>query len=172
MDPENLPYIAKVIKIPDFRLPGEDDREKQYEEITELVNSTPIPPSPEEMQQYQQAVQSGQQAQPPQEQSSVPIDVDVDNHQIEAGICKSWLISSAGRLTKKENPDGYKNVLLHMKAHLVQVQQAVQAQMLHSDQLALATGKPAKSTLGEPSPKTHSKEGPKKPTGVTDANTP
>jgi hypothetical protein len=37
MDPDNLPYIAKVIKIPQFKLPGLDDRQKQYEEIVELV---------------------------------------------------------------------------------------------------------------------------------------
>jgi hypothetical protein len=176
MDPENIPYIAKVIKIPQFSLPGEDDREKQYEEIVELVNSVPIPPSQQSIMQYQQALSSGRQVPPPQEQSSVPIDVDVDNHQIEAGICKSWLISSAGRLAKQENPDGYKNVLLHMKAHLQQVQQGIQAQMLHSDQLALALGKNGKSTLGSPSDrvKSHSSSKgnnqPKKPNGVNDGS--
>ena len=59
----------------------------------------------------------------PNEQSSIEIDPDVDNHEIEASICRSWLISSAGRLAKVENPEGYKNVLLHMKAHMMIVQQ-------------------------------------------------
>src|ERR1035437_3235195 len=57
LDPENLPYIAKVIKIPEFHLPGEEDREKQYEEIDELVNAAPIPPDPQSMQIFQQAQQ-------------------------------------------------------------------------------------------------------------------
>ncbi len=146
MDPENLPYIAKVVKIPEFHLPGEEDREKQYEEIDELVNSTPIPPDPQSVQLYQQAVAAQKQTpnhntpppQAPQEQPSVEIDPDIDNHQVEASICKSWLISSAGRLAKKENLNGYKNVLLHMKAHLVVVNQQLQAQQLHDDQLKLA----------------------------------
>lgn len=155
MDPDNIPYIAKVIKIPEFKLPGNDDREKQYEEIVELVNGAPIPPSPESMQLYQQAASTGHpDAQMPQEQPSVPIDVDVDNHQIEASICKSWLISSAGRLAKQENPNGYRNVLLHMKAHMQEIQKAIQAQMLKSDMLALATNpkKMAGRTSGEANP--------------------
>jgi len=126
LDPENLPYIAKVIKIPNFKLPGADDRQKQYEEITELVNSVPIvqPPTPEEM---MIAEQTGQEL-VPNEQPSIPIDSDVDNHEVEAGICRSWLVSSAGRLAKVENRDGYKNVLLHMKAHIMIVQQQMLAQ--------------------------------------------
>jgi hypothetical protein len=144
MDPENLPYISKVIKIPEFRLPGEDDRQKQYEEISELINSTPIPPDENSIILYQQAIQAQQQnpnhntppPQQPEEQSSVPIDPDVDNHQIEASICRSWLISSAGRLAKVENSNGYKNVLLHMKAHMAIVQQQMLAQLQQQTQSA------------------------------------
>lgn len=154
MDPENLPHISKIIKIPQFHLPGEEDREKQHEEIDELINSTPIPVDPQSMQLYEQAKATGLPgAQEPQEQPSVEIDVDVDNHQIEASICKSWLISGAGRLAKRENPDGYRNVLLHMKAHMAIVNQQMQAQQLHVDQIALAGGKPGQKTLGEPSVK-------------------
>ena len=144
MDPENIPFIAKVIKIPQFKLPGEDDRQKQYEEINELINAAPIPPDPQSVQLYQQAVASQQPGMPPpqepQEQPSVAIDEDIDNHQIEAAICKTWLISSAGRLAKLENPNGYKNILLHMKAHLAIVNQQMAAQQMHDDQIALATG--------------------------------
>jgi len=140
MDPDNIPYIAKVVKIPQFKLPGEADRQKQYEEIVELVSGAPIPPDPQELQQALALAKQGQIVQPPTEKSSVEIDVDIDNHQIEASICKSWLISAAGRLAKQENPNGYKNVLLHMKAHMAIVQQQAQAAQLHEDQIALATG--------------------------------
>jgi hypothetical protein len=107
------------------------------------------------MQQFQQQAQIAQQqgqppqGQPPQEQPSVQIDQDVDNHQVEAAICKTWLISSAGRLAKRENPNGYKNVLLHMKAHLQIIQQQMQAQQLHQDQMQLATG--AETKIKQPS---------------------
>lgn len=154
LDPDNIPYIAKVVRIPEFKLPGADDRQKQYEEIVELVNAAPIPPSPEEMQQYQiaqqESNQTGQVPPPPQEKPSVEIDVDVDNHVIEASICKSWLISAAGRLAKQENPNGYKNVLLHMKAHMAIVNQQMQAQQLHDDQLALAGVKDKQKTSDVP----------------------
>jgi hypothetical protein len=127
MDPENIPWMAKLIKIPQFRLPGEDDRQKQYEEINELINAVPIvqPPTPEE---EMMAMQSGQPLQP-NEQPSVQIDPDVDNHQVEASICRSWLVGPAGRQAKVDNPDGYKNVLLHMKQHMIIVQQQMMAQM-------------------------------------------
>jgi hypothetical protein len=124
MDPDNIEYVKKIVKIPDFKLPGEDDRLKQYYEITELVNSTPLPPDPQTVAAYQQLAQHSQAnnipmtSPPPQDQSSIPIDMDVDNHVIEAAICRSWLIGEAGQLAKAENPNGYKNILLHMKAHM------------------------------------------------------
>ncbi len=129
LDPENLPFIAKAVKLPQFRLPGEDDRQKQYEEINELINSTPVP-QPIDQNQIVEAQQTGIPPQPV-ELPSVMIDPDVDNHDIEAAICRSWLISSAGRLCKVENPNGYKNVLLHMKAHKAEAanQQMLQMQM-------------------------------------------
>lgn len=127
--PENLPFIRKVVKMPEFKLPGEDDRQKQLEEIIELMNGEPIVIPPDPMQQVM-AAQQGMPAQPAEE-PSVPIDPIVDNHEIEAQICRSWLVSEAGRLAKLEKPEGYKNVLLHMKAHMMIVaqQQAQQAQM-------------------------------------------
>lgn len=173
MDPENLPYIAKVIKIPQFHLPGEEDRIKQYEEIDELVNSVPIPVDPKSMELYEQAKATGHpEAVKPEEQPSVEIDIDVDNHQIEASICKSWLISSAGRLAKKENPNGYKNVLLHMKAHMAVVIQQMQAQQVHDDQLALASGKTGKSTSDSGNANLAKPKESEKVTGERNAKTP
>jgi len=119
MSPENIPFVKKVIKIPEFTLPGEDDRQKQYEEIVELVNSAPVAQPIDEM-QIAEAMQTGIEPEPI-ELPSVMIDPDVDNHMIEADICRSWLVGDAGRLAKVENPNGYKNVLLHMKAHKVEI---------------------------------------------------
>jgi len=98
--PENINMLAEAIGLDDFIFPGSDDRQKQYEEIHILVNSEPIPDG-----------MGG-------ETSSVQVEQLVDNHQIEADICRRWLVSEAGRLAKTENPDGYKNVLLHMKQHM------------------------------------------------------
>lgn len=100
--PENVNILAEAIGLDDFIIPGEDDRQKQYEEISILIQSAPIPDP------------SGQGNEMP----SVQVEPLVDNHQVEADICRRWLVSDAGRLSKNENPDAYRNVLLHMKMHM------------------------------------------------------
>jgi len=114
--PENLPYIKRAIGLTDYTVPGEDDRMKQFEEIKLLVDSEPIVMPPDPMME-QQAMQMGMPPPPPQELPSIQPDPDVDDHILEADICRRWLVGDAGRLCKTENPNGYKNVLLHMKAH-------------------------------------------------------
>jgi hypothetical protein len=104
--PENLPLLARAIGLTDFILPGEDDRQKQYEEIQILVNSEPFP-NPK----------FGTEGEK-EEKPSVEVEPYVDNHAVEADICRQWLISDAGRLAKIENEPGYKNVLLHMQQHI------------------------------------------------------
>jgi hypothetical protein len=116
MSPENIPYIKKAIGLSEYIIPGEDDRQKQYEEIQLLVNSEPIVVPPDPM-MAQQAMMMGMPPPPPVELPSIEPDFDVDNHPLEADICRRWLVSDAGRMTKLENPNGYKNVLLHMKMH-------------------------------------------------------
>lgn len=105
--PENIPLLAQAIGLDDFEIPGGDDREKQYEEIQLLVQSAPIP-QPDGT-----------------EGPSINIEPDVDNNGIEADICRRWLVSPAGRLCKTENPDGYRNVLLHLKQHVAALQPPV-----------------------------------------------
>jgi hypothetical protein len=113
--PENLELIYETIGIPDFYVPGEDDRTKQWDEIKQLLASEPIPvpPSPEEM---MQAEITGE---PPQEheEPSVEIDPIMDNHQIEFDICRKFAVSEAGQVAKIDNPNGYKNFLLHALQH-------------------------------------------------------
>jgi len=130
--PENLPYIKKAIGLTDYIIPGEDDRQKQYEEIHLLVNSEPIvmPPDPMMM---EQAMMAGMPPPPPMELPSIEADFDVDNHALEGDICRRWLVSDAGRLCKLENPMGYKNVLLHMKMHKdMDMQKQMQEMMMQA----------------------------------------
>lgn len=170
MDPVNIPFIRKVIRIPQFKLPGEDDRQKQLEEIKELLNAEPIVLPPDE-QDIAQAAQSGQQVQP-NEQPSVTIDMDVDNHTIEGALCRWWLVSPDGRLAKIENPKGYQNVLLHFKLHNdARAMQEAQQQMLMQD-----TGQTGQSdqngTSGAGSAQPTKSKQPEKIKGASDARTP
>ena len=113
MSPENVPYLKRVIGLNEYNIPGEDDRQKQYEEIQLLVASEPI-----------QSPMQGQPSQP-----SVDIDADIDNNGLHADICRRWAVGDAGRLCKLENPNGYQNVLLHMRAHNTAIQQQQMQQM-------------------------------------------
>lgn len=114
--PENIEALRNVIGLTSFEVPGASDRAKQYEEIQQLINSEPIilPGQP-----MKDPMQPGMAMMgPEQELPSVEVEQFIDNHIIQAEICRSWLVSDAGRLAKMENPAGYRNVMLHMMAHL------------------------------------------------------
>jgi hypothetical protein len=126
LSPENIPLVKLAVGMDDFNIPGEDDRQKQYEEIQLLLASEPIqmPGQPDPM--------TGMMG-PEQEVPSVDVDPTVDNNGIEADICRRWAVSDAGRLAKMENPKGYKNVLLHLKRHS-DIMQAMQAMATQQQQ--------------------------------------
>jgi len=107
--PENLPVLAKTIGLTDFHIPGEADREKQYEEIGVLLTGAPI---------QEPDMMTGQMVEMP----SVMPEMTVDNHQIEAEICRNWLVGEKGRQAKTDNPEGYKNILLHLQEHMKMLQ--------------------------------------------------
>jgi len=110
----NLQMLSDSIGLSDFVLPGEDDREKQLEEIQLLLRSQPIqgPPS----------------AQAPQGEMmpSIMPELEVDNHKIEADVAREWLVSEVARQAKVENEAGYQNVLAHLKMHIQMLQQLQQ----------------------------------------------
>lgn len=151
MTPENIPYIKEAVGLSEFSVPGEDDRQKQYEEIQQLIVSEPIeiPPDPMMMMQSQQM---GMPPPEPQRVPSVEPDFDVDNHVLEADICKRWLVGPAGRLCKLENPAGYENVLLHMKLHKDMDMQSQMQEMMKQQQAQMAVMPPPAGPTGEKSP--------------------
>lgn len=128
--PENLPFVRKIVRIPQFRLPGENDRQKQYEEINELINSVPIPDG------------AGGFV------SSVPIDPILDNHKVEAEICRDWLVGDTGRLAKVENLQGYTNVLLHFKEHTMEMNRQLKVMQMTNQMAQDQTGKETKKPSG------------------------
>jgi hypothetical protein len=119
--PENTPLIHEALGISDFFVPGEADREKQYDEIKLLLNSEPIvqPPQIDPM-----TGMMGQETEVP----SIEIEQDVDDSEVQYTICRKWLVSEAGRQAKIDNEKGYRNVLLHAKLHLQVVQMSMQPQ--------------------------------------------
>ncbi len=104
--PENLPMIRQAIGLTDFFVPGEEDRNHQYDEIKLLLNSEPLPnPMDPNM----------------PELPSVDVDPVYENHPIEFETVRKWAISLAGQQAKMDNEPGYRNVLLHGKLHYMQM---------------------------------------------------
>ncbi len=130
IDPQNLPIIAEAVGLPDLTLPGQDDREKQYEEINILLNSEPIVIPTDPMMMEEAAMMGGPMPPPEQEMPSVDIEPDVDNGPVHIAILKGWSVSEVGRFAKVNNPNGYKNVQLHLKMHLQYEMQMMQQQMM------------------------------------------
>lgn len=124
--PENIPLLARAIGLNDLVIPGEKDREKQYDEISQLLMAEPTEqPNP----------MTGM----PEPAPSIMPDQDLDNHQIEAEICRDWLMSETGRTAKVNNPGGRANVMLHFKAHVMFMRM-----MAAPPPMAPAEGQPSK----------------------------
>lgn len=120
--PENRHLVAEVLGLPEFYIPGDEDRTLQLAEIVRLVASKPMP---------------GPNGQP---QSSVPIEPLVDDNQVHAEICKAWMVSPVGQYMRQTNPDGYQNVAMHCIAHQMAEMQK-QMMMAGPPQQALPPGK-------------------------------
>ena len=158
-DPENFPFIKAAVGLDQFVIPGEADRLKQYEEIDLLVQSSPLPEEvpgeiiPPPVDEAGLPIGPPMEG-PPQmiEVPSVEIDPDVDNNQIQADICRTWLISEAGQLCKKENPPGYKNVLLHMQMHVQVVNEEMMQQQLAAQPPAVGGGQGPEVTAPQGAP--------------------
>jgi DNA-directed RNA polymerase subunit RPC12/RpoP len=95
--PENTYFLKNVFGVPEIQIPGEQERNKQWKEIQQLVQEQPIP------------TEAG-------ERSSIPVG-EFDRHEIEFEICLTFLNSDRGMLLKEININGYKNVIAHAKEH-------------------------------------------------------
>lgn len=112
--PENIPIIRHSIGLTDFYVPGEDQREKQYDEIRLLLDSEPI----ESMNPMMPVL------------PSIEPDETYDDHALHFEICKKWIVSEAGRQAKVNNESGYKNVMYHGIMHKFIMDQAMMMQGL------------------------------------------
>lgn len=116
--PENTEVVHRTLGFTDLKIPTEDDRYKQLVEITELLKGSPMP-SFDPM--------TGM----PTQVSSIPVDSELDNHMVEAQICRSFLVSEEGLDAKVMNEAGYANVRAHMIEHIniMQMQMPAPAQL-------------------------------------------
>lgn len=135
MDPANLPLIQKAFGMNELKVPGLESRTKQLEEIQLLLQSGPIEVPPDPMAILQIAANdpmAAEEAAQGEEVPSVDVDFELDDHLVEGAVIRDWLIGPAGRLAKIENPEGYKNCLLHFRLHKMAEQQQMMAQQAMS----------------------------------------
>lgn len=117
--PENAGNMARYIGFPDLYIPGNEYRNKQISEINELLKTEPNFGGIDEM--------TGQEM---PESPSIPVDAELDRHDVEYEVCIAWLSSEAGIDAKENNPIGYLNVKLHAMQHkmILSQQQMAEAQ--------------------------------------------
>lgn len=95
MHPNNSNLIKNITGMPEFYIPGENDRDKQYTEYYLLSQGQPISDT----------------------EPSIPIDIDVDDHEIHMLVLKNILVSTVGIQLYQTNPAGYQNNILHYRMH-------------------------------------------------------
>ena len=135
-EPKNSVVWKEILAMPDVVIPGADETEKQMSEITELLESVPIPNTPAIAMftaVSQMALKTGKPAppKPPMQtlyRPSVDIDQDFDIHDIEFKAGNDWVNSPAGRQAKVDNPQGFLNVRLHLLLHKAAMNAAAQNQ--------------------------------------------
>ena len=130
MQPDNLKLVKQYSGLVDLIIPGAEARDKQLEEIEQLLQESPGP-DPAQMPQWIQAAQqaqaTGQQVPPPPMKSSIDIG-QYDFDQPEFDKCKEWLSSRSCREEQRRgNTKGIENVTLHAQQHEARLKQVAQA---------------------------------------------
>lgn len=104
LHPNNSESIKQIVGMPEFYIPGENDRSKQYQEYYLLS-----------------------QGQPNGNQPSIPVDIDVDDHAVHMSVLKNILVSAVGVNLYQTNPAGYQNNIMHYRMHEMANQAKTQA---------------------------------------------
>lgn len=147
--PENQAFGYRLIGLPEMASTGEEARQKQLEEIQELLKTGPIPPPPEAFAalalqnpqakpivvRFMAAWEANKAKELPMPVPpkalwmlfgpSVDVDGENDFNEFESTECKTWLSSPERREQDKAgNQLGVMNVILHKQRHDKAIQAA------------------------------------------------
>jgi hypothetical protein len=141
--PENSYMMWELIGLTNMYIPGDISREKQLREIYDMMQSEPVPAPIDPM------MMQMNEGQPPevdpatgepmpmmdpnmmqQMQSSVPVDLEVDDHIVHAEVIKAFLSSEQGQQLKIDNPPAFDNIHMHLQAHLQAMQEQAMKQAM------------------------------------------
>lgn len=93
MHPSNVEIIKLSTGMPDFYVPGEYDRNKQWSEYYILSNG-----------------------------GQVSVDIDVDDHQVHQQVLKNILVSPVGLMLYRTNAKAYQSCIMHYREHEMALQ--------------------------------------------------
>jgi hypothetical protein len=120
--PENTGLLAQLLGFGEFYIPGDNDRTKQLVEIAMLLQAEPV----------ENLDNNGLEITPPT--SSVQVDPEIDNHQVEFEACQTWMTSDNGQDAKLNNPAGFANVRAHAAEHKMYIDMAAQQEQQQAQQ--------------------------------------
>lgn len=117
MHPENVELIYQVLGVDDLYIPGEDQRNKQLYEISEMLVAQPMPTEQIDPNTGQPVMMSSVQPE------------EIDDDTIHSEVIKTFLNSAVGIDLKMSNSMAYQNIMLHYQAHQQRIMMAqMQAQ--------------------------------------------
>lgn len=120
--PENAGLIKSYLGLNELKIPMSSQRIKQMREILQLIGFEP------------QVINQGQVL------STVPVEPDIDDHEVHIAVITEFLVSDAGQDLKENDMASYANALAHLMEHKM----AMQAMM--------APGLPPVGPPGAPQP--------------------
>jgi hypothetical protein len=114
--PNNIGMISRSYGLGELYIPGDDDRNKQLAEISEMLQSGEgIDPATLDPNMIGQML------------PTVKPEPKIDNHPIHMEVAKAWAVSEGGLYAKLNNALGYLNVVMHIEAHdMAMMQMAVE----------------------------------------------
>ena len=113
-DPNNRTEISTLLGLPNLYIPGDQDRRKQLNEISLLLQSDANIPEVDPNNPQQQEMPPQTTIQPEK----------IDDHLVHIQTCKHWLNSEVGQYFKEQKPGKYMNVMLHMEQHELMMMQS------------------------------------------------
>lgn len=116
LHPENVKLIYQTIGVDDLYIPGEDQRDKQLYEISQMILTPPIMTD-------QIDPTTGQMIM----QSTIPIE-EIDDDMIHSEVVKTFLNSTVGIDLKRTNAQAYQNIMIHYQMHQMRLMEVMKQQ--------------------------------------------
>jgi hypothetical protein len=112
LSPENAGLVQQYTGLREFIIPSNIQRNKQVNEILTLIGMEPVEDAMGQV------------------NSSVPVEPDLDDHEIHIDVLVDFLSGDTGQDLKASNPAAYANCLAHLMMHKQAVMQAQMQQMM------------------------------------------